>query len=69
MPGHALRSMGDNRPWLALGLVRENLDDEQRARQLAGMPPPLQQVWTDDWEPAFTGFMAEVRAIAPVADR
>jgi hypothetical protein len=69
LPGHALRSMGEHRPWLALGLVREGLSDEQRARQLAAMPPPLQQLWTDDWEPRFTSFIAEVRAVAPPADR
>lgn len=65
LPGHALRSLGDNRPWLALGLVREGLTDEQRARQLAGMPPPLLQVWTDQWEPTFTSFIGAVRGIAP----
>lgn len=68
LPGHALRAMGDNRPWLALGLVREGLTDDQRALQLAGMPPPLQQLWTDEWEPAFVVFIAQVRAIAPPAD-
>ena len=69
LPGHALRAMGDNRPWLALGLVREGLSDEQRALQLAGMPPRLQQLWTDDWAPRFTSFIAEVRAVAPPAGR
>ena len=67
LPGHALQSLGDNRPWLALGLVREGLTDEHRALQLAGMPPPLQQLWTDQWEPTFTSFIAEVRAVAPPA--
>ena len=28
---------------------------------LSGMPPELQTLWTDQWEPAFNGFIAEVR--------
>ncbi len=63
LPGHALKIFGGDRPWLALGLVREALTEEQRSEMLAGMPPPLQAQWTDDWEPAFTTFIAEVRAI------
>ena len=28
---------------------------------LAGMPPPLQSQWNDEWEPAFDAFITEVR--------
>jgi hemerythrin-like domain-containing protein len=64
LPGHALRSFGGDKPWLALGLVFEQLPPEVRSQVLAGMPPPLQQLWADDWQPAFTGFMSEVESIA-----
>lgn len=64
LPGHALRSFSCDKPWLALGLVREGLTDEQRLHMLAGMPEPLQQLWADEWEPAFSAFIAGVRAIA-----
>jgi hypothetical protein len=29
---------------------------------LASMPPELQQVWNEQWGPAFEAFIAEVRA-------
>ena len=61
LPGHALQSFRGDKPWLALGLVREGLTPEQRDGMLAGMPPPLQSRWTDEWEPAFDAFIAEVR--------
>jgi hemerythrin-like domain-containing protein len=61
IPGHALRSFQADKPWLALGLIRERLTEEQSAAMLAGMPPQLQTVWTEQWEPAFTAFIGEVR--------
>jgi hemerythrin-like domain-containing protein len=67
LPGDALRTFACDKPWLALGLVREGLTDEQRSLMLAAMPAPLQQLWADQWEPAFTDFIAEVRSIAPSA--
>lgn len=62
LPGHALQSFSTDKPWLALGLVRERLTSDQREQMLAGMPPQLQSVWTQQWEPAFTSFIAEVRS-------
>jgi hemerythrin-like domain-containing protein len=62
MPGHAMQSFGKDKPWLALGLVREELTPEQREAMLANMPPPVQALWTEQWQPAFESFMAQVRA-------
>jgi hemerythrin-like domain-containing protein len=62
LPGHALQLFRGDKPWLALGLVREYLNDEKRAAMLARMPAPLQTLWADQWEPAFTSFIADVRA-------
>ena len=61
LPGHALQSFRGDKPWLALGLVRESLTEEQRDGMLAGMPPPLQAQWTESWGPAFDAFITEVR--------
>ncbi len=61
LPGHALQSFRGDKPWLALGLIREGLSQEHRDAALAGMPPPLQSLWTQEWEPAFNAFFAEVR--------
>lgn len=63
LPGHALQNFAGDKPWLAVGLIREHLTEEQRAEMLASMPPPVQQLWTDQWEPAYTGFIAGVRSI------
>ena len=62
LPGHALRSFGGDKPWLALGLVRQELAQEQRDAMLAGMPPEMQTLWTEEWEPAYNAFIAEVRS-------
>ena len=61
LPGHALRSFSTDKPWLALGLIRERFTPEQRDQMLGGMPPELQSLWSQQWEPAFTAFIAEVR--------
>ena len=63
LPGHALRNFACDKPWLALGLVAESLTEDQRAEMLVNMPPPVREMWTNEWEPAFTGFMSEVRSI------
>jgi len=67
LPGHAMATFGSDKPWLALGLVRASLPPEIQEAMLAGMPEPLQALWVNEWEPAFTRFIAEVEAIAPLA--
>jgi hemerythrin-like domain-containing protein len=61
LPGHAIQSFRADKPWLALGLVRESMTEEHRDAMLARMPPPLQELWTEQWGPAFDAFIAEVR--------
>ena len=62
LPGHAVRqSFAGDKPWLAIGLIRERLTPEHGSSMLSGMPPPLQTLWTDQWEPAYNAFIAEVR--------
>ena len=61
LSGHAMMSFRADKPWLALGLVREQLSQEQRDGMLAGMPPEMRTMWTEQMEPAFNAFMAEVR--------
>jgi hemerythrin-like domain-containing protein len=62
LPGHAMMSFRKDKPWLALGLVREGLTQEQRDAMLAGMPAPVAQMWTNEWESAFNSFIAQVRS-------
>ncbi len=61
LPGHALGTFRKDKPWLAMGLVQEQLTPEQRAGMLGGMPPELQSLWSNDWEPQFQSFIADVR--------
>ena len=61
LPGHHMMMFRADKPWLMLGLVREQLDQEHRDGQLAGMPPEMRTMWTEQMEPVFNGFMAEVR--------
>lgn len=62
LPGHALQTFDRDKPWLALGLVFEQLDADGRDSIVAGMPPPVQELWTHEWSPAFDKFIAQVRA-------
>jgi hemerythrin-like domain-containing protein len=67
LPGDAMHTFAGDKPWLPLGLIREGLTEENRALMFAGMPAPLQHMWTEQWEPAFNSFIAEVHSIAPSA--
>jgi hemerythrin-like domain-containing protein len=62
LPGHAMAMFSKDKPWLPLGLVREQLPEEVRVAMLEAMPPEMQQMWTEQFEPAYNAFMAEVRA-------
>jgi hypothetical protein len=42
--------------WLILGLIRQQMNDEQRARK----PPPAVEMWTSVGESSFNQLMAEV---------
>jgi hypothetical protein len=61
LPGHSMMIYQADKPWLALGLVREQYNQEQRDAMLAGMPPEMQTMWREQMEPAFNAFIAEVR--------
>ena len=61
LPAHHMMSFRADKPWLMMGLVREQLDQEHRDGMLAGMPPEMRTMWTEHMEPAFNAFVAEVR--------
>jgi hemerythrin-like domain-containing protein len=62
LPGHAMAAFQGDKPWLAFGLIRERLTPEQRDEMHNSMPPPLRQLWDNEWSPAYEAFMAEVRS-------
>ena len=59
--GHNMMSFRADKPWLMLGLVREQLDQGHRDGMLAAMPPEMRTMWAEQMEPAFNAFIAEVR--------
>jgi hypothetical protein len=61
LPGHHMMSFRADKPWLMMGLVREQFDQAHRDGMLAGMPPEMRTMWTEQMEPAFNAFVAEVR--------
>ena len=61
LSGHSMMSFRADKPWLMLGLVREQLNQAQRDRMLAGMPPEMRAMWTEQMEPAFDAFITDVR--------
>jgi hemerythrin-like domain-containing protein len=61
LPPHALQTFSLDKPWLALGMVYDHLpSDAERNMMIGSMPPPLQQMWTEQWQPAYRLFLAEV---------
>jgi hemerythrin-like domain-containing protein len=60
IPGHALASYSGDKVWLILGLIRERMNDEQRAAMLEHMPPPARDMWTGFGQQAFNDLSAEV---------
>jgi hemerythrin-like domain-containing protein len=59
--GHNMMSFRADKPWLMIGLVREQLDQEHRDGMLAGMPPEMRTMWSEQMAPAFDAFVADVR--------
>jgi hemerythrin-like domain-containing protein len=64
LPGHGMAHFTGDKIWLILGLIRENMSDEQRAQMLAHMPPPAVDMWTNMGNAAFDQMIAEVRQSA-----
>ncbi len=56
LPGHGLGHFEGDKIWLILGLIRERMDDGQRAAMLEHMPPPAVDMWTGFGEQAFKDY-------------
>jgi hypothetical protein len=54
MPGHTLRAFSGDKVWLILGLIREQMTEQQKATMLANMPPPAVEMWTTMGNAALT---------------
>ena len=60
LPGHGLRAFDGDKVWLILGLIRQRMNEGQRAAMLLNMPPPVVDMWTGFGEHAFNDLAAEV---------
>ena len=60
LPGHAMANFHGDKIWLIMGLIRERMNDGQRAAMLEHMPPPAVEMWTNFGEQAFKELSSEV---------
>jgi len=65
LPSHAMGAFAGDKIWLILGLIRQQMDEAQRARMLVHMPPPAVEMWTSVGEHSFNRLMAEVGPLQP----
>ncbi|MGH7758596.1 MAG: hemerythrin domain-containing protein [Candidatus Dormibacteria bacterium] len=68
LPGHAMANFNGDKPWLVLGLVMEQMNDEQRVHLIAALPPPALEMWQARGETEFTAYIADLRSGAPDGD-
>ena len=61
LPMHGMQHFTGDKMWLVIGLIREQMTEEQCAGMDAEMPPPVRQFWVAQGEPLFRAFIAEVR--------
>ena len=61
LPGHVARTFSGDKLWLIMGLVFEQMTDEQRALTLAHMPPPVVEMWNGPGAASFAAFITDVR--------
>ncbi len=54
------RFLGD-KPWLAIGLIQEQMLAEENAMMEANMPPPVHDFWVESGRAMFDDFVAELR--------
>lgn len=61
LPAHGLGHFTGDKVWLILGLIRENMTQDQRDQMLVHMPPPARQMWEGMGEAAFSEMIGRVR--------
>lgn len=61
LPSHGMASFRGDKPWLIIGLIREQMRPEQIAEMDAHMPPPVLEFWNTVGRQQFESFIAELR--------
>jgi hypothetical protein len=60
LPGYGMAHFEGDKIWLVLGLLRQRMNDAQRAAMLEHMPPPAVEMWTAFGEKAFNDLSSQV---------
>ena len=60
LPGFGMAHFQGDKIWLVLGLLRQRMNDAQRAAMLEHMPPPALDMWTNFGEQAFNDLSSQV---------
>lgn len=61
LPAHGMAAYSGDRLWLILGLVRDEMTQEQRDVMLENMPPEAAAFWTSTGEDLYRDFMSQLR--------
>src|SRR3974390_1946683 len=61
LTGHGMANFKGDKIWLILGLIRGQMNEEQRTAMLEHMPPPARQMWETMGESSFNELIAQVR--------
>jgi iron-sulfur cluster repair protein YtfE (RIC family) len=62
LPVHGFSHFAGDKPWVILGLIMDQLTDDQRAEMLAHMPPPARDMWEGFGSAAYAELKASLRA-------
>jgi len=60
LPQHGMKSFDGDKPWLIMGLIRDQLAPDQLSGMDAALPPPVKQMWATFGQSAYNEFMNEL---------
>jgi hypothetical protein len=61
LPEHGMKNFAGDKMWLIMGLIREQMTEDQKANMDAHMPPPMLEFWRNEGEGLFTDYVAALR--------
>jgi hypothetical protein len=64
LPSHGMQHFDGDKPWLIIGLIRDEMSADHLAAMDAHMPPPVAAMWAESGQAMFTKFMSRLPAQA-----